>query len=59
MRGLLDDGYKSAVRYLLNNFSDGAKQDGMDIITASYKPEPGMYFAVVFQLNQKTSRLCM
>ena len=41
IRGLLDDGYKSAVRYLLNNFSDGAKQDGMDIITATYKPEPG------------------
>lgn len=37
----MDDGYKSAVRYLLNNFSDGAKQDGMDIINASYKPVPG------------------
>lgn len=34
--GLLDDGFKSGIRYYLNNFSDGRKQDATDIVTGNY-----------------------
>jgi hypothetical protein len=34
--GLADDGYKSAMRYLLNNFRDGHKQDALDLATGAY-----------------------
>ena len=36
--GLLDDGWKSAVRYYLNNYEDGHKQDAIDLITGYYRP---------------------
>ena len=39
--GLLDDGIKSGVRYYLNNFSDGRKQDASDLITGNYTLEKG------------------
>jgi len=43
--GLADDGYKSAMRYLLNNFQDGHKQDALDLATGAFlickdKPSP-------------------
>jgi phosphatidylinositol 4-phosphatase len=38
LMGLLDDGWKSAVRYYLNNYEDGHKQDAIDLITGSYLP---------------------
>ena len=34
--GLLDDGLKSGVRYYVNNFSDGRKQDATDLVTGNY-----------------------
>lgn len=34
--GILDDGIKSAVRYYVNNFSDGRKQDASDLVTGNY-----------------------
>ena len=37
--GLLDDGAKSLKRYLLNNFRDGEKQDALDLVTGTYRPE--------------------
>lgn len=36
--GLWDDGLKSAVRYFLNNFEDGQKQDSFDLITGNFRP---------------------
>ncbi len=39
--GLLDDGVKSGVRYYLNNFKDGQKQDAIDFITGNYAITPG------------------
>lgn len=35
--GILDDGVKSAMRYYLNNFRDGHKQDALDLITGGCK----------------------
>lgn len=40
-RGALDDFYKSAMRYLKNNFFDGARQDGFDLMTGTWTPEHG------------------
>jgi hypothetical protein len=37
--GLLDDGSKSLTRYFLNNFRDGEKQDALDLVTGTYRPE--------------------
>ena len=38
---ILDDGYKSLMRYYLNNFQDGKKQDALDLITGTYRIEKG------------------
>jgi len=40
-KGALDDLYKSVVRYLKNNFFDGARQDGFDLVTGTWTPEHG------------------
>ncbi|KAJ7293201.1 SacI homology domain-containing protein [Mycena rebaudengoi] len=37
-KGLLDDGLKSTVRYLKNNFFDGARQDGFDLVAGNWAP---------------------
>ena len=39
--GLLDDGAKSAMRYLRNNFADGRRQDALDLLTGTYVPSKG------------------
>lgn len=36
--GLLDDGLKSAVRYFLNNYEDGRKQDAIDLVVGNFSP---------------------
>ena len=37
--GLLSDGYKSTLRYYLNNLSDGSKQDSIDILLGNISIE--------------------
>ncbi|KAF8971430.1 SacI homology domain-containing protein [Flammula alnicola] len=37
-KGALEDGYKSVMRYLKNNFFDGARQDGFDLVTGTWIP---------------------
>ncbi|EIM83491.1 uncharacterized protein STEHIDRAFT_149001 [Stereum hirsutum FP-91666 SS1] len=39
--GAFDDFKKSALRYLKNNFFDGARQDAYDIITGTWVPRKG------------------
>lgn len=39
--GILDDGVKSGVRYYVNNFSDGRKQDASDLVTGNYTLSKG------------------
>lgn len=38
--GLLRDGYFSALRYAKNNFSDGWRQDSIDLLLGNYRPDP-------------------
>ncbi len=40
--GLLDDGVKSVVRYYVDNFSDGRKQDAADLVTGNYSISKGV-----------------
>jgi len=35
-RGLIDDGLKTTMRYIKNNFFDGARQDGFDLVTGAW-----------------------
>ena len=39
--GLADDGLKSLTRYYLNNFSDGRKQDALDLVTGTFHIDKG------------------
>ncbi len=34
--GAVDDGVKAVSRYFLNNFSDGHKQDAVDLVTGAW-----------------------
>ena len=43
--GLIDDGVKSGVRYILNNFFDGHKQDALDLLTGTYVVKKGALFS--------------
>ncbi|GAM20122.1 hypothetical protein SAMD00019534_032970 [Acytostelium subglobosum LB1] len=38
--GVLKDGEHSAVRYYLNNFVDGFRQDAFDLLTGAYRLQP-------------------
>ncbi|KAF9817501.1 hypothetical protein IEO21_03352 [Rhodonia placenta] len=40
-KGLLEDGYNSVMRYLKNNFFDGARQDAFDLMTGVFIPRRG------------------
>ncbi|KAF8898432.1 SacI homology domain-containing protein [Infundibulicybe gibba] len=37
-KGVLEDGYKSVMRYLKNNYFDGARQDAFDLMTGNWVP---------------------
>ncbi|KAK0245926.1 SacI homology domain-containing protein [Armillaria nabsnona] len=37
-KGLLEDGVKGVVRYLKNNYFDGARQDAFDLVTGTWVP---------------------
>lgn len=39
--GVIQDGVNSALRYYFGNCSDGARQDGLDLLFGAYKVEPG------------------
>ncbi|KAK4688764.1 phosphatidylinositol 4-phosphatase, partial [Tremellales sp. Uapishka_1] len=40
-QGLLQDGYNSVMRYVKNNFFDGDRQDGFDILTGAWVAKRG------------------
>ncbi|KAG1716326.1 hypothetical protein ID866_810 [Astraeus odoratus] len=44
--GALEDGYKSAMRYIRNNYFDGARQDGFDLVTGAWTPRKNPITAV-------------
>ncbi|TBU64759.1 SacI homology domain-containing protein [Dichomitus squalens] len=40
-QGLFEDGWNSVMRYLKNNFFDGARQDAFDLMTGAWWPRRG------------------
>jgi len=38
--GMFNDGVNSVMRYYINNFTDGAKQDSIDLLLGNYHPDP-------------------
>jgi hypothetical protein len=54
LSGIMDDGLKSAVRYYLNNYEDGQRQDSFDLFTGTFRPRE-VHSSFAF----KTPYLCM
>ncbi|KIJ68632.1 hypothetical protein HYDPIDRAFT_24893 [Hydnomerulius pinastri MD-312] len=44
--GALEDGYKGMMRYVRNNYFDGARQDGFDLVTGAWTPRKNPITAV-------------
>lgn len=40
VKGMFNDGMNSVMRYYINNFTDGAKQDAIDLLLCHYHPDP-------------------
>ena len=40
MKGMINDGVNSLMRYYINNFTDGMKQDAIDLMIGRYRPNP-------------------
>lgn len=38
IKGIIDDGINSCHRYYINNFTDGVKQDALDVLLSNFKP---------------------
>ncbi|XP_013393866.1 phosphatidylinositide phosphatase SAC1-B-like [Lingula anatina] len=51
--GLLKDGYNSTIRYFKNNFSDGFRQDAMDLFLGNYIVEEDEGVAKLCPLRQE------
>ena len=41
--GVIQDGINSALRYYFGNFSDGRRQDSLDLLFGAYKVNPINY----------------
>ena len=39
-KGMYNDGVNAVMRYYINNFTDGMKQDSIDMVLGNYKPDP-------------------
>ena len=50
-KGMFNDLVNSIARYYINNFSDGRKQDGIDILLGKYKPTS------VYDVHSRAERL--
>lgn len=42
IQGAINDGINSCVRFYLNNFEDGLKQDAIDLMLGRYRPDPSI-----------------
>lgn len=40
LKGMFNDGVNSCMRYYINNFTDGVKQDSIDLLLGRYRPNP-------------------
>lgn len=54
-KGMYNDGINSCMRYYINNFTDGIKQDGIDIMLGNYKPDPNSIISPFLPRENKES----
>ncbi len=40
VKGMFSDGVNSCMRYYINNFTDGVKQDAIDLMLGNFRPDP-------------------
>jgi hypothetical protein len=40
LKGMFNDGVNSCIRYYVNNFTDGVKQDAIDLMLGNFHPDP-------------------
>ncbi len=55
-KGMLKDGVNAVMRYYINNFTDGDKQDGIDLLLGRFRPNPSPTSQSPFadRLNRET-----
>mmetsp|Transcript_37560 Transcript_37560/g.58662 ORF Transcript_37560/g.58662 Transcript_37560/m.58662 type:complete len:621 (+) Transcript_37560:148-2010(+) len=53
-KGLLMDGWNSVKRYYINNFVDGERQDGLDLLLGRHKPDLKTPSPFVLRRGQET-----
>ncbi|KIM67102.1 hypothetical protein SCLCIDRAFT_1210582 [Scleroderma citrinum Foug A] len=52
--GILEDGYKSVLRYMRNNYFDGARQDAFDLVTGAWTPRKNPITAASLLADSRT-----
>ncbi|KAJ7630572.1 SacI homology domain-containing protein [Roridomyces roridus] len=56
--GVMEDGVKSSLRYLKNNFFDGARQDGFDLVTGNWDQRPLITRSMPFTVSVSLFMIC-
>ncbi|EGO02783.1 hypothetical protein SERLA73DRAFT_102758 [Serpula lacrymans var. lacrymans S7.3] len=51
--GALEDGYKSVLRYIKNNYFDGARQDAFDLVTGTWIPHKNPSIALSLVVDRR------
>ncbi len=54
IKGMIDDGINSCMRYYINNFTDGMKQDSIDLLLGNYRPDITLPSPFVTRVGQET-----
>jgi hypothetical protein len=53
-KGMFNDGINSCKRYYINNFTDGVKQDTIDLMLGNYCPDPSLPSPFTIRPGQET-----
>jgi hypothetical protein len=53
-KGMINDGINSVMRYYINNFTDGVKQDSIDLLLGNFKPSTCKTSPFVTRNEQET-----
>lgn len=54
-KGMYNDGVNACMRYYINNFTDGIKQDAIDVMLGNYKPDPNTMISPFLPRENKES----
>jgi hypothetical protein len=54
IKGIFNDGVNSVVRYYINNFTDGVKQDSIDMLLGNFKPSASKISPFITRRDQES-----